>query len=391
MTISAPAPTHPVARQTQGHKRSKLCKSRPKPIASSTPPAPPPTSPLRHTFPRRRHRPTRSVTPLETIILGAESDSLRVHYSVHVNLQKLQRGVKDVGGASPEGEWPPSGSHAHKALRATRRKRSSPGTRHEAGGELCSEQHSVCAASLEKPLMKAGGGGGGGGRGGGVEENDRAEAGKIEVEGHTVVPTEHDFARGLAALKKEEGEKIRDAEKTIKQLVSKGRQSFSRIPEGPSTESKGQTAREKLAFDRAYMTMKLSTLKQFERSQEVRRKANARVEQAQTVSRMKQERLERRRHRMELFHRALQDRVTSWRAAEEDRLERLVEMRQAEREDEEERRADVQDWSAMAAQARQEDRQLACEFNQQVSLVGSTLSQEDRKLALERKQQVSHT
>lgn len=218
-----------------------------------------------------------------------------------------------------------------------------------------------------------------------------ADAGKIEVEGRTVAPTEHDFARGLAAAKKEEGKKIRDAEKTIKQLVSKGRQPPPRKPGGHGSEFKGHAARENLAFDRAYMTMKLSALKRFERSQEVRRKANARIEQAQTVSRMKQERLERRRHGMELFRRALQDRVASWRAAEEVRLERLVEARRAEREDEEERRADLQDWSAVEAQVRREDRQLACEFNQRVSLVGSTLSQEDHKMALERKQQVSRS
>lgn len=226
------------------------------------------------------------------------------------------------------------------------------------------------------------------GGGGGIEEYERADAGKIEVEGRTVVPTEHDFARGLAALRKEEGERIRDAEKTIKQLVSKGRQPPLRKPRGHGSESKGHAAREKLTFDRAYMTMTLSTLKRFERSQEVQRKANTRIEKAKTVCKIKQERLERRRHRMELFRQALQERITSWRAAEEDHLERLTEMRQAEREEEEERRADRQDWSAMAAQARREDRQLACEFNQQVSLVGSTLSQEDRKMALDREQQV---
>lgn len=146
VAVSAQPPMHPAARPTQGRRKLKLSKSHPRPFASSTPPAPPPTSPLCHTSPRQRHPSRRSVTPLETAILGAESDSLKVHYSVHVNLQKLQRGVRDVGGASPEGEWPSQDGHAHRPLRAARRKKSSPSAQLEAGaGEShVSYTHGCC-------------------------------------------------------------------------------------------------------------------------------------------------------------------------------------------------------------------------------------------------------
>ena len=354
-------------------------------------PPPPPTSPTVSPRGLRADFSTKYSTPLsvETHVLGVDGGSTKLRYSMHINLHKLQQNVAEAENSEPEGV---NSNFKSAFQRKTPRKPTSKATKIQLSppkakgkGEktmpLTSAKESDTTTSINKKIPSDG------------DEKkekpasdrqavtvDLETSSEINVTGRTVQAVPHNFIADMITSRREDGERIRNAEKEIKETVAKTKQPPLK-PEKTTSMSKDE-----LSFTRAYTTMTLSALKAVEKVHEARKKTDALIQKVNLVSKMKQERMER-REKIEEFHRSLRESINNWRAEKDDKLTLARQLQRMRREEDILRRSHSHDTAITNMHRQSEDQKFACEFSQQNTLVSSTLSKEDRKLSQDSKLQ----
>ena len=331
----------------------------------TTLPPPPPTSPKL------------SQLPVETHILGMDAASSKMKYTMHINLGKLQQKLKDAENLQPEG--------INKAFQSTFRYKGKSNTKGQKVKQLSPRKGRDEMETLPKSETSA--------KDADVLTSDslakgvqlpetidnRGEVGgeSMEVMGHFVRAVPCDRVTDTVMSKKEDGKRVRIAEKEIKESAEKAKEQPSKSRK--VKESTGMS-KDELLFTRACGTMTLSALRAVEKVHEARKKADTLIQKANLVSQMKQERMER-REKIEKFRRDLKEDITMWKITEEDRLERMREQILAKTNEELLSKSQCLDTAAIATQRAAEDQKLACEFSQQNTLVGNMISREDQKLS----------
>ena len=361
-----------------------------------SPPRVPPTSPMvSPRSPRRGNVPV--APPIETHVLGVDPSTARMHYSMHINLHKLQQNVKEAEKLEPVGvntafttafkRLDPSGSKARsKSVRQSPHKQ-----RNTAKKSISPKTHTLpvlvevgAGATSMRPAQEDAG------KVGRVDDEldrgDGVTAGvesvvtdKIEVTGETANVLPHDCIPDSKASKLENGKKIREAEAEIKETVARAKQPPQKAEKvkKPSSMSKDE-----LAFTRTYATMTLSALKAVEKAHEAQKKADALIKKANLVAKIKHQRLER-REKLEKAQRTLRESVSTWKGAEESRLAHLREKQREKKMEGLLEKSHVQDTNVLRMYQQNEDQKFASQFNQQSTFVGTTLSREDRRLSHE--------
>ena len=342
-------------------------------------PPPPPTTPI--VSPRREHVPRHP--SIETHVLGMDVGSSKLRYSMHINLQKLQQNVREAEDSEPEGVNKEFKSAFQRRTtkkatsRATKQKKYKveiekvlpkvPLPSKEVDSSLTlggrTEQESLPQTKddvkdKQKDKLKA--------------PVDEVESAEIDVTGQTVQALPHNYVTAMLTSRREDGRMIRNAEKDIKEAVTKKKQPPPR-PENPNAMKKDE-----MAFTRAYATMTLSALQAVERAHEAQKRAEVLIHKANLVSKAKQERVER-QGRIREFHKAQREDITAWKMSEEARLAHLREQQHVMRTNDLLEASESYDTTAISTQRQMEDKMFACNFNQQQTLVSCTLSHEDRK------------
>ncbi len=201
----------------------------------------------------------------------------------------------------------------------------------------------------------------------------------IGVAGQPVQAVAHDRVAAMVVFNKESGRMIRDAEREIKNTVSKARQP---PPRPEKMRNPDVLTKDELAFTRTYAAMTLSAARSLEKAHQARKKAEKLIQKAELVSKMKQERVER-KAKIEGFHRETKDSNVSWKASEDCRLAELREQQHTRKSEDLLKQTQHHDTAVTNLHQLTEDRTFACEFNQQHTLVGLTLTLEDQRLAKE--------
>ena len=331
----------------------------------TTLPPPPPTSPKL------------SQLAVETHILGMDAASSKMKYTMHINLGKLQQKLTDAENLQPEG--------INKAFQSTFRYKGKSNTKGQKVKQLSPRKGRDETETLPKSETSA--------KGADVLTSDslakgvqlpetadnRGEVGgeSMEVMGHFVRAVPCDRVADTVTSKKEDGNRVRIAEKEIKESAEKAREQPSKSCK--VKESTGMS-KDELLFTRACGTMTLSALRAVEKVHKARKKADTLIQKANLVSQMKQERMER-REKIEKFRRDLKEDITMWKITEEDRLESMREQILTKKNEELLNKSQCLDTAAIATQRATEDQKLACEFSQQNTLVGNMISREDQKLS----------
>ena len=331
----------------------------------TTLPPPPPTSPKL------------SQLAVETHILGMDAASLKMKYTMHINLGKLQQKLTDAENLQPEG--------INKAFQSTFRYKGKSNTKGQKVKQLSPRKRRDETETLPKSETSA--------KDADVLTSDslakgvqlpetadnRGEVGgeSMEVMGHFVRAVPCDRVTDTVTSKKEDGNRVRIAEKEIKESAEKAKEQPSK-----SCKVKKSTgmSKDELLFTRACGTMTLSALRAVEKVHEARKKVDTLIQKANLVSQMKQERMER-REKIEKFHRDLKEDITMWKITEEDRLESMREQILVKKNEELLNKSQCLDTAAITTQRAAEDQKLASEFSQQNTLVGNMMSREDQKLS----------
>ena len=366
-TLAQPTPPPPRSQE----QKQRVPKSHSDTYTVTTLPPPPPTSPKL------------SQLPVETHILGMDAASSKMKYTMHINLGKLQQKLTDAENLQPEG--------INKAFQSTFRYKGKSNTKGQKVKQLsprkgrdetetlpksetsAKDANVLMSNSLAKSVQlpeaadnKVG-------------DEVRSEVGgeSMKVKGHFVRALPCDRVTDTIMSKKEDGNRVRIAEKEIKESTEKAKEQPSKSHK--VKESTGMS-KDELLFTRACGTMTLSALRAVEKVHEARKQANALIQKANLVSQMKQERMER-REKIEKFRRDLKEDITMWKITEEDRLDRMREQILVKKNEELLSKSQCLDTAAIATQRHAEDQKLACEFSQQNTLVGNMISREDQKLS----------
>ncbi len=385
--MSSPAHSSP------GHRRKpkRTCSDH---VAHSTPlPPPPPTSPV-IASPRRDHRAPKQglPLPLETHVLGMDTDSSKLKYSMHINLHKLHQNVLEADGSEGEAEFRSafqrmSPGKPVAVVKPTKRSKESPpkkGKSERSGPKTPVKDTTTPEVSAKtndtdghpeqtkvgEPELKPGGAG--------ITTEEPLPTEDLQgigVTGRTVQAVPHDYIAAMEISNKDSGRTVRDAEKEIKETVAKTRQPLSR-PE--ITRNPKVLTKDEMAFTRTYATMTLSAVRALERAHESRKKAEKLIQKTDLVSKMKQERVER-RGKIEGFHRELRDSAISWKESEDSRLAQLREKQHTKKTKDFLKAAQQHDTTVTGLHKQTENMKFACEFNQQHTLVGVTLATEDQQ------------
>ena len=369
-------------------EQKRIKKSYSDAIPRVSPPRVPPTSPMASPrSPRRGNVPV--APPIETHVLGLDASSSRMHYSMHVNLHKLQQKVKEAEKSEPEGVNRAFTS-AFQRMNPSRSKVPSKGVGLRPRKQENKTKKSVSPRSQTMPA-KVGAGTSGArlGRTDADERQDRADtvtAGvetvavdEIEVTGETAKVLPHDCIADPKASKIENGKQIREAETEIKETVTRTKQ---RPQKSERVKKSSAMSKDELAFTRAYATMTLSALTAVEKAHEAQKKTDVLIRKANLVSKIKQERLER-REKIEKAQRTLRESISTWKGAEESRLAHLREQQREKKVQNLLEKSHAQDTTVLRVYQQSEDQKLASKFNQHSTLVGVTLSREDRRLSHE--------
>lgn len=328
---------------------------------------------------------------VETHVLGIEAGSSRLKYSMHINLHKLQQNVADAEQLEPDGvnksfksafqrKTPSKSSPKAKISpqKKTRSERTSPRSQLSATEPDTPAVPAWVAVSPKLPTVAEGKRKKAKPSPWGVAAGAGAESTEIEAVGQVLDVLMQDRVAEMIASRKEHGKMIRSAEKDIKETVAVTKQPPPKSES--SKESFKMLSKNEMAFTRAYATMTLSALRAVEKAYEARKKADALIQKANQVAKIKQERLER-REKIEEFHRALRENATLWKESEESRLEQLREKKLAIRNEELQQKSQSHHVTIINMQKQAEDKQFACNFNRQSTLVGAKLAREDRKMS----------
>ena len=308
-----------------------------------------------------------------------DAASSKMKYTMHINLGKLQQKLTDAENFEPEG--------INKAFQSTFRYKGKPNTKGQKvkllsprkgrdetetlpKSETSAKDADVLTSdSLAKSVQLP--------EAADSQAGGEVEGESIEVMGHSVRAVPCDRLTDMVLSKKEDGKRVRIAEKEIMKGAEKAKEQPSKPRE---VKESTRMSKDELFFTRAYATMTLSALRAVERMHEARKKADALIQKANLVSQMKQERMER-KEKIEKFRRDLKENIITWKITEEDRLERMQEQILAKTSEEHLSKSQCLDTAAIATQRHAEDQKFACEFSQHNTLVGNMICREDQKLS----------
>ena len=139
-----------------------------------------------------------------------------------------------------------------------------------------------------------------------------------------VVITDEYRVDKMVASRKEDGQNVREAEKQIRECVTKLREPPPKKSFKTTTAHYGipQFSKEVVAFRRVFESMPLSTLRVVDRIDQMNKMNSTWRQKVALVSQMKNDR-ERKRQKIEDFHNKTLGAAESWKNREEDRLAKL--------------------------------------------------------------------
>ena len=194
----------------------------------------------------------------------------------------------------------------------------------------------------------------------------------------------------MALEKREDRQRVRQAEKQIMETLAKTREpppkGSLRVDPPTTIHGAPRLSKDALAFRRVFESMALSTLKAVDRIHQASKADDNWSRKAAHVSRMKDER-ERRRRKIEDIRRSTKETIEAWRIMEENKLERLSE--------ENVRRASVnllnksiqRNAADEKRKRKAEDRIFAADFMQQTTGIGREIAKDDHEITAEEKRE----
>ena len=225
------------------------------------------------------------------------------------------------------------------------------------------------------------------------EENERpfhvapsGMNGGIVVSGERAgVILENNRARNMAAARREDGSRVREAERQIKEVVVKSREVYSPKLTSPTTiHGAPRLSKEELAYRRALGTMSLAPLLAMERKHQLNKMRSSLSSKTDHVLYMKQEREERRR-KIDEVRRKNRELIENWRASEENKIAKLQE-ENARKETQQKMNLSLKRNECRENRRRKvEEHEFAVHFTQQNCANGREQTENDRSLMEEEK------
>ena len=370
-------------------------------------PPPPPSSP-------RTPRGVVVSQSVTTHVLGVDSKSSKLRYSMHINLGRLQHSIEQSdknpevvevsrgvlkrskgGGRRERGEgvgrsksWDVQSSRTHKVRFRTQ------DTRTQDTGTQDSRTHDSRTVdtrtqyfrreetSDSKDTKTESEGEGEAGQGGVVKATttpgpDSKPDQKMEVAGLTVAILPGEGLPELITSKRENVEMFRQAERQICKQLLRLKQP---APRHKPSEEDGMSKND-FSFTRVYGTMGLSALRKVDKVQQMRKNKEEMKEKVDKVAKVRRERVLR-RGQIEAYQKRLKERVQLWKCEEEGRLEQ----KRDELEKEHQVKVEATKRRTKASQLNtcrhREEREFSSNFRQNSTLISNTLSAEDRSASL---------
>ena len=219
------------------------------------------------------------------------------------------------------------------------------------------------------------------------EERERGGAlggeGEMAVSGERAeVMMEENRVDKMAAARRADGLRVREAGEQIRETVTKAREAIPSKKLAPPTTIHGdpRLSKDELAFRRVFETMALSTLHTMDKIHRVNRVNDTWSKKAEHVMQMKEERV-RRKQKIEEARRKTKEVIENWRASEENAMAKMRE-ENARRQSEQILSKSLQRSEAHRSKKRtMEDRAFVTEFSQHGTNIGREQAKEDRTVA----------
>ena len=348
----------------------------------------------------------RAGTIVETHMLGLDSATHRLKYSMHVNLRRLQQSIeqseRESEAATPLSRTGLNKAHAARTMqplatspagkkareasparkKTTHSQATSPTSKMK-GSVVVVRTHDIKAESLAEETIVASR----------AQEDltapakphntqqaltaqESLEEESIRVSGLTLAVLPHEAIPPLSATKRENVKGIRQAKKEI----SKHRLKLRQVP--AKTSRQDIMSKDDFIFTRVYGTMNLSVLRQVESVHHARKLSQEQEEKVSTVARVRRERITK-RSKIVAFQNQLKEKVHEWRCREEGRLERAREALDKQREATLMQQYRKQEEANVFWQKQQQEREFSQNFKQNNTLISNTLAMEDRKTTQE--------
>lgn len=320
---------------------------------------------------------------------GVDSDTNKLHYSMSINMGKLQQSIEQSVDRSGEGAWLRGVSRSrtrnartdktvHLHVPSVSKK---DGIKDGSSSRIEPRQDVMRTLDDEDVQMSRGMEGDGGTEGvmGGAVDGSA-----MSLSGLTLSVLPHDDLPPLATSKRENVRMIREAEKEL----NKSRMQLKQSPAKPSKATSKATSKadamtkDEFVFTRVYGTMNLSLLSKMDKVHHTRKANKVQEEKANLVARVRRERVMR-RGKIEAFQNHLKDRVRMWKCREEGRLEQRREELDKQREAELMDQSRQREVERRSAHKQHEERELSDYFRQNSALISNTLCVEDRKVSVE--------
>lgn len=323
-------------------------------------------------------------TILETHVLGLDSATRRLKYSMHVNLRRLHQSIEHSDRESKGLTLPKAGLNKTHAARTMQPQATSPAGKKKDGvlvvrtqdTKIRTEKGEDIAASKaaqedmstfpQPPATLQT-----------LSAQDSKEEEKIGVSGLTLAVLPHEAIPPLSSTKRANSESIRQAKKEISKRLLK-----LKAPPAKHPITKDIMSKDDFVFTRIYGTMNLSVLRQVESVHHTRRLSQEQDERASVVASVRRERLTK-RSKIAAYQNQLKERVMEWRGREEGRLERAREALERQREVTLMRQYSKQEEAHVAWQKQQQEREFSQNFKQNNTMISNTLALEDRRSAQE--------
>ena len=196
---------------------------------------------------------------------------------------------------------------------------------------------------------------------------------------------ENNRAENMAAARQEDGLRVREAERQIKEVVAKSREvSPPKLTPPTTIHGVPRLNKGELAFRRVFGTMSLAPLLAVERKHQLNKMRSSLSSKADHVLSMKQEREERRR-KIDEVRRKNRELIESWRVSEENKIAKLQE-ENARKETQQKMRLSLKRNKCQANRRREmEEREFAVWFTQQNCAIRREQNKNDQSLREEEK------
>ena len=211
----------------------------------------------------------------------------------------------------------------------------------------------------------------------------------IKVRGQkTEVMVDDDLFENLAQMKKEDGKRVREAEKQIMRRLAETRKpptkALRRVDPPTTIHGNPRLTKEAVAFSRAFKSMTLSTLKAVDRIHEAGRENENWNRKAAHVSRMKMER-EKRRQKIQEFRQRMKETIEAWKIMEENKIARMQEQNAKKVSQDLLDRSIRRNADDMSRAREAKEQSFATEFTRQVIRIGREIMKDDHEMATEEK------